>query len=196
MVRMPPDSTDTKRRILAAARKEFAHYGLAGARVDRIAESANANKRSIYMHFGLKEELFDRVIVDATRQLENEVPFSPGDLADYAGRLFDFLIRDPDLARTMAWSQLERPEATAEELTAYDAKVAALANDRHVTSSAEIARDSAVDALSLTLGLVTSWFSASPALRAAAMGEPWAPARLAEHRSAMVAAVASLNIAQ
>ncbi len=46
---MPPDSTETKRRLLAAAAEEFARYGLAGARVDRIAEAAGANKRQRYV---------------------------------------------------------------------------------------------------------------------------------------------------
>lgn len=190
---MPPDATDTKRRILAAARQEFAQYGLAGARVDRIAESADANKRSIYVHFGLKEELFDRVIVEATQQLEREVPFSADDLPGYAGRLFDFLIQDPDLARAMAWAQLERPEATQEELVAYATKVSALAHEQRSRSAGLANQDSAVDSLSLTLGLVTSWFSASPALRSAATSEPWSPERLREHRAAIIEAVLGLS---
>ncbi|MHA1158312.1 MAG: TetR/AcrR family transcriptional regulator, partial [Alphaproteobacteria bacterium] len=55
----------TKRRILAAARKEFAKNGLSGARVDVIAERANANKRMIYHYFNSKELLFQRVVEDA-----------------------------------------------------------------------------------------------------------------------------------
>jgi AcrR family transcriptional regulator len=35
-------------RILEAAKQEFASHGLAGARVDRIAASAGANKRMLY----------------------------------------------------------------------------------------------------------------------------------------------------
>ena len=43
-----PRSRDAERSrvaILAAARDEFAEYGLGGARVDRIAERADVNKR-------------------------------------------------------------------------------------------------------------------------------------------------------
>jgi AcrR family transcriptional regulator len=47
----------TKRRIFEAAVEEFAEYGSAGARVDRIAAKARANKESIYRYFGTKEEL-------------------------------------------------------------------------------------------------------------------------------------------
>ncbi|WP_217146124.1 TetR family transcriptional regulator, partial [Streptomyces sp. AC627_RSS907] len=53
---MPPDSTATKARLLAAARAEFARHGVAGARVDRIAAAAKANKRLLYVYFGNKCE--------------------------------------------------------------------------------------------------------------------------------------------
>lgn len=59
------DAEATKARILAAAKQEFARLGLGGARVDEIAEQANANKRMIYHYFGGKEELFAAVLEDA-----------------------------------------------------------------------------------------------------------------------------------
>jgi AcrR family transcriptional regulator len=58
-----PDNT--KQVILDAARFEFANAGLAGARVDKIAERSGANKRMIYHYFGGKEQLFTAVIEDA-----------------------------------------------------------------------------------------------------------------------------------
>jgi AcrR family transcriptional regulator len=48
--------------ILAAARDEFSRYGLAGARVDRIAENAQLNKRLIYYYFSSKDGLFLAVL--------------------------------------------------------------------------------------------------------------------------------------
>jgi AcrR family transcriptional regulator len=47
----------TKQDILVAARAEFCEFGLDGARVDRIAERAAANKRLLYHYFGNKEAL-------------------------------------------------------------------------------------------------------------------------------------------
>lgn len=55
----------TKADVLAAARVEFAKSGLAGARVDKIAEQSGANKRMIYHYFGSKENLFAAVVEDA-----------------------------------------------------------------------------------------------------------------------------------
>ncbi len=61
----PRNAERTRARILAAARTEFASKGLGGARVDAIAERANANKRMIYHYFGSKEDLFRKVVETA-----------------------------------------------------------------------------------------------------------------------------------
>jgi AcrR family transcriptional regulator len=61
----PRDAEATRRRILAAARREFARNGLGGARIDRIASRAEANKRMIYHYFGGKEALFTAVVEEA-----------------------------------------------------------------------------------------------------------------------------------
>ena len=60
-----PRSRDADRSqlaILAAARDEFSRHGFAGARVDRIAENAQLNKRLIYYYFTSKDELFLAVL--------------------------------------------------------------------------------------------------------------------------------------
>ena len=49
-------------RILQAATEEFARYGLGGARVDRIAARAGANKRILYYYYGNREDLFLKVL--------------------------------------------------------------------------------------------------------------------------------------
>ena len=52
----------SRERILAAALKEFAAKGFAGARVDFIARRAAINKRMLYHYFGNKEGLFKAVL--------------------------------------------------------------------------------------------------------------------------------------
>ncbi|NHN89017.1 TetR/AcrR family transcriptional regulator [Acetobacter conturbans] len=63
------DAETTQKRILAAAKREFAMNGLSGARVDIIADKADANKRMIYHYFGSKEALFTRTLEDAYMEL-------------------------------------------------------------------------------------------------------------------------------
>jgi AcrR family transcriptional regulator len=52
------DPERTRQRILDAATEEFARYGLGGARVDRIAARAGANKRMLYYYYRDKDNLF------------------------------------------------------------------------------------------------------------------------------------------
>ena len=59
-------------RILEAAKQEFAAHGLAGARVDRIAASAGANKRMLYYHIGNKEDLYLEVLEGAYAKIRAE----------------------------------------------------------------------------------------------------------------------------
>jgi TetR/AcrR family transcriptional regulator len=53
---------NTRKAILAAALREFAEFGLAGARVDAIADSAGVNKQALYYHFGNKDSLFEAAL--------------------------------------------------------------------------------------------------------------------------------------
>ncbi|MGW8537956.1 TetR family transcriptional regulator [Rhodococcus qingshengii] len=187
---MPPDSTATKKRLLDAALVEFAQHGLAGARVDRIALAARANKRLIYVYFTNKEQLFDTVVERFIEQLNAAVAFTPADLSGYAGALFDHLLAHPEHLRLTAWAQLERPEIRPNEFKAYERKVGDVAASLQQGSPAEFM--SASDVLALVLGLATSWFYASPALKATSGQDPFSPERLAQHRVALTAAVEAL----
>jgi AcrR family transcriptional regulator len=92
---------------LDAAAAEFVAHGVAGARVDRIAAAADANKRRIYDYFGDKDGLFDAVLDRFTEHAVGAVPIDPDDLPGYAGRLFDYHSDNPDLLRLVTWARLE-----------------------------------------------------------------------------------------
>jgi AcrR family transcriptional regulator len=66
------DADRSQSTILAAARDEFAEFGLGGARMDRIAERAALNKRLIYYYFEDKEKLFQAVLEQAYRDIREE----------------------------------------------------------------------------------------------------------------------------
>src|ERR1700743_1404966 len=52
----------TRQKLLAAARREFADGGLAGARVDEIAARAGVNKQLVYHYFGDKDAIYLAVL--------------------------------------------------------------------------------------------------------------------------------------
>jgi AcrR family transcriptional regulator len=100
------DAEATKARIFAAATAEFAERGLAGARVDAIAERAEANKQLIYAYFGGKEELFSAVLRRQVEELVEEVEIDPERFAEYAGRVFDWHAEHPELVRLLLYEGL------------------------------------------------------------------------------------------
>lgn len=184
---MARDSSATKARLLDAAFSEFAAYGIAGARVDRIAEAAQANKRLIYVYYGNKEQLFDAVLQRALETGSESVPFDADDLPGYAGAVFDHLVERPSLMRLVLWKQLERPGVTDTEAASYLGKIAAV---RQAQEAGLIdAATDAADVLTLVIALSQAWFGAVRVPADSAAGTDWAPERLARHRSAVVEAV-------
>ena len=101
-------STETRKRILQAATKEFSAFGFAGARVDRIAANAKANKAQLYTYFGAKENLFDAVWATHMQVFLSDVPLRANDLPGYAKRLYDAWLERPELIRLGTWARLER----------------------------------------------------------------------------------------
>jgi AcrR family transcriptional regulator len=65
------DPERSRGRILAAALEEFARHGLGGARVDRIAARAGANKRMLYYYYGNKDDLFLAVLESRYAHIRN-----------------------------------------------------------------------------------------------------------------------------
>jgi AcrR family transcriptional regulator len=181
------DSTATKGRLLKAATKEFAAHGIAGARVERIAAQAGANKQLIYAYFGSKDGLFDAALAEGCTALMDSVPFDPEDIPGYVGRLFDYAVAHPDVYRLVAWAGLERPNAIAQfEADSYGAKLAAIAHaQRKGRLDASLAP---ADLLALAIGIAGSWFSTSEAVRRYDSTNPWSPKRTAQFRDAAVEA--------
>ena len=102
------DGEGSRRRLLEAATAEFAAHGIAGARVDRVADTAQVNKAQMYGWFGSKDGLFDAVFAQHLHRIVDVVPFTPDDLPGYAVALYDSYVTDPELVRLASWYRLER----------------------------------------------------------------------------------------
>src|ERR1043166_8911290 len=79
------DPERSRERILAAAFKEFAAQGFAGARVDRVARRAGINKRMLYHYFGDKRGLFREVLRRKIAERQGGGGGGGGGRADGAG---------------------------------------------------------------------------------------------------------------
>lgn len=99
----------TQQKILEAATAEFARYGLGGARVDRIASRAGANKRMLYYYFGSKEDLFLAVLeaaYEGIRSAERALDLEHADPREALKRLVEFTwrysLRHPEFQSLLA----------------------------------------------------------------------------------------------
>lgn len=101
------DPEATKARIFEAAVTEFAREGIAGARIDRIAAEAKANKQLIYAYYGNKAELFSKVVGRRMVELAAAVPVDPDDIEGWIDRLMDYHSAHPDLLRLLYWEGIE-----------------------------------------------------------------------------------------
>ncbi len=103
------DAERTRNALLDAAEIEFAAKGLAGARVDVIAEQAAANKRMLYYYFGSKDELYVTVLeraYGAMRRREKELKFTDLEPLDALRRLvefkFNYYVENPRIISLLA----------------------------------------------------------------------------------------------
>jgi len=159
---VPRDAEETRTRLLAAARAEFAEHGIAGARVDRIAAAAKINKQMIYVYFGNKDALFDTVFDRHVGAWLAEVDFDPEDLPGYAGRLFDYFEADPAALRLVTWYRLERPSGPGLQsvISVNEVRLARLAAAQQDGVLAN--RYTPVQLLALVQAIATSWSSMNP----------------------------------
>jgi TetR/AcrR family transcriptional regulator len=108
---------DLRAKVLQAAIDEFAEHGLSGARVDRIAQRAGANKQLIYYYFGDKDGLFDaavRKMTDRFGEVRAQIPTVP---ADRPAAYFKSFAEDQTFLRILQWEALAIGEGEAVEET-------------------------------------------------------------------------------
>ncbi|MFE8018080.1 TetR family transcriptional regulator [Streptomyces antibioticus] len=151
------DPDRKRQQLMEAALAEFAEYGVAGARVDRLAKRAGISPGLVYSFFAGKEGLFEAVYEAIVEQTVGAVPIDADDLADYAGRLHDAAAQYPQVMRFLAWYSLERAERPVPAIVArsMDEKIAAIeAAQRRGTVTSD---KPAGEILALVLALANMW---------------------------------------
>jgi AcrR family transcriptional regulator len=169
---MPRDSEATKARIFDAAVAEFAASGIAGARVDRIAKAARANKQLIYAYFGSKHKLFATVLERILADLAAAAPIDGDDLPGCVDVLFAYHRAHPHVMRLLLWEALEngdRSVASEPERTAhYQDKITQV---RRAQNDGVVTGDLSAPVLTLALLSIVSWPIAVPQLPRMLLGE-------------------------
>jgi AcrR family transcriptional regulator len=111
------DADETRNNILKVAMREFAEKGLAGARIDEIAEKTNSSKRMIYYYFGGKDELYRAVLEQAygairEREVAANFEAKPADqaLRAHIEHTFDYHAGHPEFARLVMNENIHHAE--------------------------------------------------------------------------------------
>jgi AcrR family transcriptional regulator len=115
------DPERTMADIIAVATHEFSEKGLAGARIDVIAEAMRTSKRMIYYYFGSKEALYVRVLEEAYRRIRaieaglHLEDLAPEDaLRKLVGFTVDYQLANPDFIRLVMTENIHRGEFLAQ----------------------------------------------------------------------------------
>ncbi|MFD7736303.1 TetR family transcriptional regulator, partial [Kitasatospora phosalacinea] len=182
----------TRAAVLVAARQEFAEFGYAEAKVDRIAERAELTRGAVYSNFTGKRALYLAVLVDGVERARDaaeppaEPPASAGQALGSFARVW--LERLPFLGDTPGSGHLQvrslsgvlgsEPARTAlAELVRFEALLLALALEPHPAGAAP--SPGAVRRAGLALTLLRG--AAAVAENAPGTGDPFDLARAAEH---------------
>ena len=115
------DARETRENILEVATREFADKGLAGARIDEIAEQTASSKRMIYYYFGSKDELYRAVLERAyqsIRHQEQQAGFEAlapdAALRAVIGNNFDYHYEHPEFVRLVMNENVHHGEHIAQ----------------------------------------------------------------------------------
>ncbi len=124
------DPARTMADIIEVATREFSEKGLAGARIDDIAQAMQTSKRMIYYYFGSKEGLYVAVLEEAyrrIRQIETELhleDLTPEDaLRKLVGFTVDYQLANPDFVRLVMNENIHRGEFLAQSKTIHKLNV-------------------------------------------------------------------------
>jgi AcrR family transcriptional regulator len=133
------DPERTMADILEVATREFADKGLAGARIDVIAEAMRTSKRMIYYYFGSKEGLYIAVLEEAYRRMraiESELhldDLAPEEaLRKLVGHTVDYQLAHPEFIRLVMNENIHRGEYLAQSKTIKRLNVPAIEGLRRV----------------------------------------------------------------
>lgn len=115
--------------ILEAAFEEFTAKGLAGARMESVAERADVNVRAIYQHFSSKTELYEAVFGDSfsgkhsgVLEAIEGVLKDPAKAALLLPAFHEFLAGNTAFSRLMVWDALMAAADDSVQIVAPDVR--------------------------------------------------------------------------
>jgi AcrR family transcriptional regulator len=177
----------TRERILAAALKEFAANGFAGARVDVIAGRAAINKRMLYHYFGDKEHLFREVLRLKMAERQAWAETLSGDPAESLIFWFEAACKDAAWVRLLEWEALqEADQRLIDERNRRAATARGLERIRRRQVRGQISTELDPRHVMLAMRSLTMFPAAFPQLTRLIMGRPVSDPQFQKERAAFL----------
>jgi len=196
---IPERSTDTRSRILDSALAEFAAHGLAGARTDRIAQSAGVNKALLYYYFESKENLYIAALEMISAKIRDRtlavysLDCSAGErVLRSALEHFDRILTQHEFQGLMQQEMIRLHKGESTALSVLIKRVFAPVMTMYqamVLEGIESGELIAVDWMQIhlaSLGANVFYFLSAPVWRLLSSAEPFTPQALALRRKALV----------
>src|SRR5215469_14173690 len=194
----------TRDAILKAASYEFAMEGLAGARMDAIAQSAGVNKALLYYYFHDKDALYGAVLDQFFRPLFSRLSevldgsASPGEkILGYALAHFDTIAGAPHYARLLQSEMMSAGRGVSPhlgEMVERYARPVFLRLQATLAEGVENGQFRHIDILQFIPSMVATvvfYFVAAPMLRRLRGFEPFSPGAIRARRVAVVDHIAA-----
>jgi len=185
--------------ILHAAIREFSREGVAGARTDAIARAARVNKALLYYYFEDKEALYAAVLDEAFGGLHTAVhaalsqPLPPRKrLLAYVQTHFDYVATHPLYSRLVQGEMMRACRGnshTLERIVKQYFRPLYTALAGLLKEGAEMGEFRRVDPMHFVpsmVAVVVFYFTNLPVTRLMRGGDPLAPERIAERRTAVI----------
>jgi TetR/AcrR family transcriptional regulator len=190
---------ESRAAILDAAAREFARYGVDGARTDTIAREAQVNKALLYYYFKDKETLYGAVLDGAFSGLKDKV-FRVLDSAapprekilQYVGAYFDFIASNQLYPRLMQREMMRAREGESQHIDKIIrnhiqpifARVSAVL--REGIARGEFREVSPAHFVPSMVAMIVFYFSSAPVMQKIVGFNPLTPNRVAERRAAVM----------
>lgn len=106
--------SDTRRKILEAAKRAFSKHGYDGVSMEDIAREAGVKKALIYYYFPSKDQLFEEVWREALEELESYLFSTTNSENSYFAKIKKFLKAYVDfvLSKSVVNEIIEKEKAT------------------------------------------------------------------------------------
>jgi TetR/AcrR family transcriptional regulator len=190
---------ESRAAILEAAAREFAQYGVDGARTDSIAREARVNKALLYYYFKDKETLYGAVLDAAFSGLRDTVfrvldsPASPREkILQYVGAYFDFIASNQLYPRLMQREMMRAREGQSQHID----KIIRNHIQPIFTRVSEVLREGIARGefrevnpahfVPSMVAMIVFYFSSAPVMQKIVGFNPLAPNRVAERRAAVI----------